>query len=315
MTRPLDFADVALRHDPRVLWRARPRSRTVRASAVVLALLAAWAWLGGEIQVADLLTARRAENLQRFLREDLTPFPLRGQPFELSAYLAFAWELCTGRGLHAVLATLAISVLAIVAAGLAALPLSFLAARTLATATPFEPDTRRTRRPAAAQAWRALCAATRGALVLLRAIPEYVWAFLLLAMLGPSAWPAVLALAIHNAGILGKLGAETVENLDARPLRALRGLGASRGQLATGAVLPLSLPRFLLYLFYRFETCVREATVLGMLGVVSLGYWIQDARAKQFYDEVFVYAALGALLVLFADLASALARATLRRSR
>jgi len=52
------------------------------------------------------------------------------------------------------------------------------------------------------RAWRALSACTRAALILLRAIPEYVWAFLLLAMLGPSAWPAVLALAIHNSGIL-----------------------------------------------------------------------------------------------------------------
>jgi len=54
--------------------------------------------------------------------------------------------------------------------------------------------------------------------------------------------------------------------------------------------------------------------VLGMLGVVSLGYWIQDARAKQFYDEMVVFVALGALLVLVADLASAAVRALLRRA-
>ena len=60
------------------------------------------------------------------------------------------------------------------------------------------------------------------------------------------------------------------------------------------------------------ETCVREATVLGMLGVVSLGYWIQDARAKQYYDEMILLVAVGAAIVLVADLASALARRYVR---
>ena len=71
--------------------------------------------------------------------------------------------------------------------------------------------------------------------------------------------------------------------------------------------------RGLLLFFYRFETCVREATVLGMLGVVSLGYWIQDARAKQYYDEVLVLVLFGAALVLAADLTSAVARYSIRR--
>jgi len=81
------------------------------------------------------------------------------------------------------------------------------------------------------------------------------------------------------------------------------------------AVLPLALPRFLLYFFYRFETCVREATVLGMLGVVSLGYWIQEARARQTYDELLLFVGLGALLVLAADAVSIAARGWLRRAR
>jgi phosphonate transport system permease protein len=155
---------------------------------------------------------------------------------------------------------------------------------------------------------------TRALLIFLRAIPEYVWAFLFLAMLGASAWPAILALGLHNSGILGKLGAETVENLDPRPLRALRGIGATRAQIALSAIFPLSLSRYLLYVFYRFETCVREATVLGMLGVVSLGYWIQDARSRQFYDQMVLFVALGALIVLAADLFSALVRSRLRKA-
>src|SRR5262249_35265392 len=200
------------------------------------------------------------------------------------------------------------STLAIALAAVAGLLLAPFAARNVAARNPFEfgagPDR---------GAWRVVSTAARAFLVFLRAIPEYVWAFLLLAMLGATAWPARLALAIHNAGILGKLGAETVENLDSAPLRSLRGLGASRAQVTALAALPLALPRFLLYVFYRFETCVREATVLGLLGVVSLGYWIQDARARHFYDEMVFFVALGAGIVLAGDLLSAAARGYLRR--
>ena len=103
---------------------------------------------------------------------------------------------------------------AIVLAGLLGLVLTGPATRTLATPDPWLPHGRappwwRT------AAWGAVVGATRLLLVFLRAIPEYVWAFLLLTIFGPTAWPAVLALALHNAGILGRLGADTLENVDA----------------------------------------------------------------------------------------------------
>jgi ABC-type phosphate/phosphonate transport system permease subunit len=59
---------------------------------------------------------------------------------------------------------------------------------------------------------------------------------------------------------------------------------------------------------------VREATVLGMLGIVSLGYWIQDARARQQYDTMLFLVLIGAALVLAGDLASTLARRWVRRA-
>ena len=76
----------------------------------------------------------------------------------------------------------------------------------------------------------------------------------------------------------------------------------------------LSLNRFLLYLCYRWETCVREATVLGMLGMLSLGFWIQDARARNQYDNMVLAMACGALLVVVGDLVSALVREVVRRA-
>jgi phosphonate transport system permease protein len=145
-------------------------------------------------------------------------------------------------------------------------------------------------------------------LILARAVPEYIWAFLFIAILGQGAWPAILALALHNTGILGRLGAEVVENVERRPPSALRGLGAGRLQIHLFGILPVVLPRFLVFFFYRWETCVREATVLGMLGVLSLGYLIRDARARDHYDDMLVFILLGAILVLAVDALSAILR-------
>jgi phosphonate transport system permease protein len=160
--------------------------------------------------------------------------------------------------------------------------------------------------------WQGVVNLTRAVLIFLRAIPEYIWAFLLLTMLGPQFWPLVLALVLHNTGILGKLGAEVIENTSSQAPGALRAQGAGRLQIALAALFPLTLPRYLLYFFYRWETCVREATVLGMLGVSSLGFLIVEARARNRYDEMMFYIGLGVILVLVGDLVSALVRKWVR---
>jgi phosphonate transport system permease protein len=219
-------------------------------------------------------------------------------------------EILTERGASATLATLSISVLAIALAGLVGALLAPFAAGTLAAADPYlgGPERRRFGRR------HLVTQGVRLGLVVARAVPEYVIAFLLLAVFGPTAWPVVIALAIHNAGILGRLGSECIENVETPPLRALRGLGATRAQITVVGALPLMLGRYLLYFFYRFEACVRESTVLGMLGVGSLGYWIQESRAKQDYDELLLFVALGALLVMSAEIVSYIVRGAVRRA-
>lgn len=296
----------------RRLHRARPRRRFVAWSGRLLALVVAASWLGGDFHLSGWLTPRRQANLARFL-DELRPWPLRDRGWDWSEAGRWAGGLWHEHGAEAVPATLAISVLAIVLAGAAGALLGPAAARNFACPEPFVSGGRQPRR-ATRLAWATLVTVTRFVLVFLRAIPEYVWAFLLLALLGPSAWPMVLALAIHNAGILGKLGAEVVENTDRAAPGALRALGASRRQIAFVGLVPLGLPRFLLYFFYRWETCVREATVLGMLGMGSLGFWIVDARARTRYDEMLFYVLAGALLVLAGDLVSAAVRRTVRRA-
>ncbi len=299
--------ELKLRH----LRSQRPRSRFAHWSALLLLIVMIGSWWVGDFQVENFLSERRLQNLNRFLHE-LIPYPLQGRDFDFGIAWGWAADVLARKGWSATVVTLAISVAAIVLAGFGGAFFSLPAARNFTSPEPFLSSLRN---PHWAWhfLWRAVVWVTRLFLIFVRAIPEYMWAFLLLAVLGPTAWPAVLALALHNLGVLGKLGAEVVENTEPAPLSALRGLGASHLQIASTGLFPLTFSRFLLFLFYRWETCVREATVLGMLGIISLGYWIQDSRARNHYDEMFFLVLLGAALVLIGDLLSALARETIRR--
>ncbi len=294
------------------LRNRRPRDRFVRASLWLFALLILSSLLVGGFDVGDIASPRRLANLRRFLGE-AQPFPMQQGDYSVRAVSAWAWKLLDEHGLEAALTTLAIAVASIVMAGAGALLMTVPAARNIASAEPFLPAGR-------VPTWKVRCVwnvlvwGSRGFLIFSRAIPEYIWAFLFLALLGPHAWPAVLALALHNTGILGKLGAEVVENVEPAVPAALRALGSRRLQIAAVGLFPLVFPRFLLYFVYRWETCVREATVLGMLGFSSLGYWIQDSRARDRYDEMLFLILLGAALVLVGDFVSAVVRGYVRRA-
>lgn len=298
------------------LRRDRPRSPALLWSSLGLAVLAAYSWIwgfaSGTLEPADSASPQRLRNLGRFL-DDVTPHPLVGREWDFGVAWDWAADLMARGGWQAALATLWISVAAAVLAGIGGALLAIPAARTVFRPDPFLPSPR----PAsaiAADLWWTANIATRGVLVFLRAIPEYVWTFLFVMTLGVSAWPAVLALAIHNAGILGRLQAEVVENVESGSPQHLRATGATRSQIVLFSVLPTTLNRFLLFFFYRWETCVREATVLGMLGVVSLGSVIREARTALRYDELLLFVLCGAAIVMVGDLVSALARGAVRRA-
>ena len=294
-------------------WKQRPRNRFLRISLALFGALLVFCWIESGASPSELFSSESAANLSRFWEEDVKPPALRGRDWDWGVFGAWAGQRMQETGWVAALATLAVSILAIVFAALASLPLSLLAARTFAAPEPFLPTGRRPGRFRRA-GWLLLLWGTRVVLMLMRSMPEYVLAFLLLQILGRSAWPAVLALAIHNAGILGRLNAEVVENLPQGTLKALRGAGASRMQIAYVGLLPAALPRFLLYFFYRWETCVREATVLGMLGLVGLGYEIMEAGAHEQEDRLIFYVLLASAIVLLGDFISALARGIVRRA-
>lgn len=270
------------------LKRNRPRSLFNKVSCIVFAFLCFFSWISLE---GSFFSEKRITNFKRFLGE-VIPYPLQNEDFSLSLLLDWSFSILNNRGFDAALNTLSISIIAIVIAGLFSVIFSFLASQKNSARYIFIP--------------------TRVFLIFLRSIPEYLWAFIILMIFGPSLWTAIIALAVHNIGVLSKLTADIIDNLDSKPLRALKGLGASQKKIALTGVLPMTFPRFILFFFVRWETCLRESTVLGLLGIVSLGYFIQDARARNFYDEMFFYIILSSVLVIIGDVISSWLRGKVR---
>ncbi len=188
------------------LRRTRPKSRMVRLSIWSLVLLSVLAWASGEISLAGSEGVYRAENLKRFLTQDAVPFPLREDGFSWSGLFDWIGGIWNAEGRRGTLATLWIAVAAIVLASLFGILIAPLTARTLSTRDPYLLGAA----GGQGRGWWVVTSLSRLFCVILRAIPEYVWAFFLVAMLPGSAWPAVLALAVHNGGILGRLYGDTM---------------------------------------------------------------------------------------------------------
>jgi phosphonate transport system permease protein len=122
-----------------------------------------------------------------------------------------------------------------------------------------------------------LYALARALLNLLRTVPHIIWALIFVFAVGLGPFPGVLALGLHTGGVLGKLFAEVVEDIETQPLEALQATGASRLQILFYGVLPRVLPQFTAYSLYRWEVNIREAIILGYVGAGGLGQQIQIA--------------------------------------
>jgi len=197
--------------------------------------------------------------------------------------------------------TLAMSILASTGAGLGGILLSFLAARGDKSIQNSKFKIQNSR-----------FFLTRFVLLFARAVPEPIWALIFLFVLFPGILPGAIALAIHNLGILGRLMAEVIENLDERPLRSLKALGATQSQVFLYGILPLTLPRFLAYILYRWEVCIRATVIVGLVGAGGLGRLLTEQLSS------FDYKGLLATLIVFlgltfvVDMISASIRRSLR---
>lgn len=125
--------------------------------------------------------------------------------------------------------------------------------------------------PAAGLWGRPARAFTRLALNALRAVPELVWAALLVIVAGLGPFPGTMALALHTTGVLGRLFAEALENAPAAPALSLRQNGAGAAAAFAYGTLPQVVPQLLSYTLYRWENNIRAAAILGVVGAGGLG--------------------------------------------
>jgi len=125
-----------------------------------------------------------------------------------------------------------------------------------------------------------------------RAINEMVFAMLFVVAVGLGPFAGVLALWIHTTGILAKLFSEAVEAIDPHPVEGIRATGATGLQEVIFGVIPQVLPLWISYSLYRFESNVRSATVLGIVGAGGIGMVLWE------YIRGFYYAETAAVMII-----------------
>jgi phosphonate transport system permease protein len=153
---------------------------------------------------------------------------------------------------------------------------------------------------------------SRGVIAITRAVPDLVWALLFVTAVGLGPFPGVLALSVHSVGMLGRLFAETIEDIDMGPVDALRIIGASPIQIVSHAIVPGLLPSFVGIGLYRLDENVRSSLVLGFVGAGGIGFLILTAMNLFQYRQVATLLILTYILVMTVERLAALVRNRVR---
>ncbi len=144
---------------------------------------------------------------------------------------------------------------------------------------------------------RAVLLLTRGTHAVLRSVPELIWAMLIVFVLRPGILAGAIALALHELGVLGRLGSDVLDDLDPAPLRSLRSAGAGSPQLLMYGALPQVLPQLVTYLLYRWEIVIRATVVVGFITGAGLGHQLRLSLSFRRWTEVALVLLLYVLIV------------------
>jgi len=250
---------------------ARSLSTTLIQVGIAVAFIAlmAWAWVGAEIRPWALVS--NFGNTMT-LAKDFFPPDLGDWKFYLKEMLVTVQIALWG------------SVLAVIAA----IPLGLLAAANIAPVWVRQP--------------------TRRFLDCARAIHEMVFALLFVVAVGLGPFAGVLAIFVHTTGILGKLFSEVVEAIDPGPVEGIRATGASKLEEVAYGVIPQVLPLWISYALYRFESNVRAATILGIVGAGGIGMPLYETIRGFAYPQAATVLIIIVVTVVIIDMVSAQVR-------
>jgi phosphonate transport system permease protein len=154
---------------------------------------------------------------------------------------------------------------------------------------------------------------TRQLLNIMRGINEIILALIFVAAVGLGPFPGVLALALHGAGMLGKFFAESIEDIDQGPIEALRSTGAGPIQTIIFGVIPQVVTAWIAVILYRFETNLRQATVLGMVGAGGIGFELVGSMKLFQYQDTATCILVIVAMVMTADYVSSKLRAWIQQ--
>lgn len=138
----------------------------------------------------------------------------------------------------------------------------------------------------------------------LRAVPEIVWGLILVGVAGLGPRVGILALGLHSAGSLGKLYAESLENVATEPVIAMASTGGSSLSIAGFAVLPLAFAPMTVHTLFRFEWNMRAATIVGMIGAGAIGGALFNAQQLFFYRQMMAYVLITWAMIMITDAAN-----------
>lgn len=198
----------------------------------VFVLVLMWAWKGADIRPLDF--AKDSANMAKFASEFFPP--------DFREWKSYLQEM---------LVTVHIAVWGTVLAIVCAVPFGLLSSSNIVPAWVYQP--------------------VRRMMDACRAINEMVFAMLFIVAVGLGPFAGVLALWVHTTGTLAKLFSEAVEAIDPRPVEGVRATGASALEEIFYGVIPQVLPLWISYSLYRFESNVRSASVVGMVGAGGIG--------------------------------------------
>lgn len=152
---------------------------------------------------------------------------------------------------------------------------------------------------------------TRALIVLTRAIPDLVLAIVFLRIFGLGALPGVLAMGIHSVGMVGKLYADAIEQIDEGPVEAVRAAGGGRLQQIFTGVFPQVMPQFVATALHRLDINLRTSVILGYVGVAGIGQEVADSLNTLNYDRGVAWALIVLALRLITEMLSGSIRAAL----
>jgi len=222
--------------------------------AVVLFTLA-WAWQGSRMNPGAFFISENQQNMALFAKGFAPP--------DFANWREYRNEI---------IVTIQIAIWGTLLSILGAIPFGLMSARNISPTWVRQP--------------------TRRLMDVFRAVNEMVFALLFVTAVGLGPFAGVLALFVHTMGTLAKLFSEAVEAIDPRPVEGIRATGAHSLEEIVFGVIPQVMPLWLSYSLYRFESNVRSATVLGIVGAGGIGLLLWDAMRN------FEYTATAAILVI-----------------